>query len=293
MTRDIETRVTNQPVECRSTAGHPRIIQGYAAVFGSRSQPLGHQGVIEQVAPSFFNKSRGDGWPGVTARYDHKSEFILASTRSHTLELTVDGTGLRYVAELPESRADIYELVDRGDVAGSSFSFNCFEDDWDYRDGVTQRTLLSGKLLDVGPTSTPAYASSSVAVLRSLSAYVNADLDEVTADYRNGTLARYFTRTDNVQSAPTPVAVAQRSQPGDSGLDIRRRQLELMRRKMEWDTPPIDLRRARLELWRRKIEMDDDELRGLGLIGSRESRSLPEPRRDRYGSAVDWHPAQQ
>jgi HK97 family phage prohead protease len=86
------------------------------------------------------------------------------------LELTVDGTGLHDVAELPESRSDRWELVDRGDVAGSSFSFQCFEDDWEYRNGVPQRTLLSGKLLDVGPTSTPAYESSSVAVLRSLAA---------------------------------------------------------------------------------------------------------------------------
>jgi HK97 family phage prohead protease len=297
MRHETETRITAQAPECRSTAVHPRIIQGYAAVFASRSQPLGHQGVIERVSPSFFNKSKGDGWPGVTARYDHKSEFILASTRSHTLELTIDGTGLRYVAELPESRSDIYELVDRGDVAGSSFSFNCVEDDWEYRDGETCRTLVSGKLLDVGPTSTPAYQDSSVAVLRSLSAYVNADLDEVTADFRNGNLARYFTRTDNVQSAPTPLAVAQRSEPSaDDGLmDLRRRKLELWRRKLSWDEPTMDTRRARLKLWERKIRMDDEE---LGIVREARSRDTVEAqsltaRRDDHGNAIDWHAAQQ
>ena len=123
---------------------------------------------------------------------------------------------------------------ERGDVAGSSFSFNCYEDDWDYRDGVPQRTLLSGKLLDVGPTSTPAYEDSSVAVLRSLETHVNADLDEVTADYRNGTLSRYFTRIDNRDPVPTSLAVTQRSQRPEAGgasVDLLRRRLELLAKR--------------------------------------------------------------
>jgi hypothetical protein len=154
----------------------------------------------------------------------------LGSTRSHTLDLTVDGKGLHYVVELPESRSDIWELVDRGDVAGSSFSFNVFDDEWGYRDGATCRTLLSGKLLDVGPTSTPAYEASSVAMLRSPAAHVGAEYDEVTRDFETGNLARYFTRTDNRQ----PALVAQRSRDDDP-MSVRRKQLELMRRKMAMD----------------------------------------------------------
>jgi hypothetical protein len=128
---------------------------------------------------------------------------------------------------------------------------------------------------------------SPVAVLRSLATHFDADLDEVTADYRNGTLARYFKRSD----VPTPAVVAARSADHDEvPLDIRRKRLELWRRKMSWDEPPIDLKRARLALWERKIKMDDEEIRG---IGRPEARSLQEFRRDRYGNAVDWHPAQQ
>jgi hypothetical protein len=128
-------------------------------------------------------------------------------------------------------------------------------------DGRMTRTLLSGKLLDVGPTSTPAYTDSSAVVLRSLASHFDAPYDEVAEDAKAGTLSRYWERTDNRQ----PALVESRSESSiDADLDLRRKLLdergkrvltdrrtpaqlvvELNRRKMNWDTP-ADERRS---LW--------------------------------------------
>jgi hypothetical protein len=51
-------------------------------------------------------------------------------------------------------------------------------------------------------------------------------------------------------------------------MSVRRKQLELMRRKMEWDTPRISTQQPQLELMRRKMKMDAEELRHLGLVPS-------------------------
>jgi HK97 family phage prohead protease len=231
---------------------------------------LGHQQrVVEQVAPSFFNKSKGDGWPGVTARFEHDPRYILASTRAHTLELRTDRHGLYYSAELPESRRDIYESVDRGDVAGSSFSFAAFDDEWDWVDGETRRTLLSGKLIDVGPTSQPAYEDASVAVLRSLAAHVGAEYEEVRSLATAGDLRKLFVRADLAPGVPTPLEVAQRSYVEPQGtsdeVTLRRQVLDLRAKLYGYDTrPESDPAKLLLNLYRRKLAWNrPDEVRSV------------------------------
>jgi HK97 family phage prohead protease len=179
-------------------------LEGYGAVFNSRSQPLGIQNIREQGSPAVFNKHKGDNdFHDVLARYDHKNEFILGSVRAGTLDLTIDERGLRYVVDLPPSRQDIYEIVARRDVAGLSFSFVAYEDDWEFVNGQSQRTLLSGKLLDIGPTPNPAYLGSTAVALRSLAIHRGADPADVESLAAQGELRRLWTRTD---APPVPDA---------------------------------------------------------------------------------------
>lgn len=182
-------------VEVRTAGdGRPRTIGGYAAVFNRRSQNLG--GFVEYVDPRALNKSKSDGWPGVLARWNHKDEFLLGSTRSGTLNVSVDGTGLMYDVDLPFHRSDLYELVQRGDVAHSSFAFQTYEDEWGLDDGgVPKRTLLSVRLMDVAPVSIPAYPDATVG-LRSLATYANAPLEDVQRLAATGELRQFLTRTD-------------------------------------------------------------------------------------------------
>ncbi len=175
---ETERRLTVASVEVR--ASESRTIGGYAAKFNTFSENLG--GFTERIAPSFFNKSRGDGWPGVLARYNHDDNMLLGTTWANTLRLGIDDTGLTYEVDIPAARADVFELVTRGDVAKSSFAFVAYEDDWTTNEaGFPIRTLISGRLYDVAPVNTPAYDDTSVGVraLDSLARKFDRDLAEI------------------------------------------------------------------------------------------------------------------
>lgn len=193
-----ERRYTTWPVEARAKSDGNKI-GGYASIFNSLSQNLG--GFVEEVAPEFFNKSRGDGWPGVVARFNHDDNMLLGTVAGGSLRLSVDGTGLDYTVEPPKARADITELVTRGDVRQSSFAFVVYEDEWMTTDqGFPKRRLLSGKLIDVAPVVSPAYLDTSAGI-RSLALKVGADIEEVRALAKINDLRKFFVKT-GVPSAP-------------------------------------------------------------------------------------------
>lgn len=180
-------------VEVRS-GKDSRTIGGYAATFNNPSQNLG--GYIERVMPSFFNKSRADGWSGVVCRYNHNDLYLLGATRNNTLQCSIDETGLAYQVDLPESRNDVLEWVQRGDIGHSSFSFLCYDQEWDLSEqGYPMRSLVSGKLIDVAPVPVPAYRDTTVA-MRSLAAAKQAPLEDVVGLARNDELKKLFIRTD-------------------------------------------------------------------------------------------------
>lgn len=194
-----ERRFTLLPVEARAREGR-RSIGGYAAVWNRFSQNLG--GFVERYDPAFFNKSRGDGFPEVICRYNHDDNMLLGSTRGRTLQLSLDDLGLDYEVVPPESRRDILELVERGDISKSSCAFRTIEDDWGMSEqGFPLRTLLSGQLIDTAPVTQPAYLDTT-AGLRSLAVKVEADLEEVRSLAAQNELRKFFVRTDGPQPKP-------------------------------------------------------------------------------------------
>ncbi|WP_406398803.1 HK97 family phage prohead protease [Streptomyces uncialis] len=222
MNDGAERRFTRGLVEVRA-AGGSRTIGGYAAKFNQLSRNLG--GFVERIDPGFFAKSEGDGWPEAMARYNHDDNRLLGTTGAGTLRLAVDRTGLDYSVDVPASREDVLELVQRGDLQRSSFAFYTFDDDWGMTDdGFPVRTLLSGRLVDVAPVNTPAYLDTSTG-LRSLAARAGADVTEVRAASEAGDLKRFLAPT-----APTMIP------PGGQGAPhpltaVRQRRAELLRRR--------------------------------------------------------------
>lgn len=209
MSKTSERRYTSWPVETR-TRDNGKSIGGYAAVFNKPSQNLG--GFVEEVDPNFFNDSRGKGWPNVVARYNHDDAYLLGTTAGSTLRLSVDSTGLDYEVLPPDARADIVELVKRGDIRQSSFAFITHEDEW----GVTEqnfpkRRLISGTLVDVAPVVSPAYLDTS-AGMRSLAVRVGAEEAEIRSLAEQGELRKLFVRSDTPSRAKPktfgPAAVA-------------------------------------------------------------------------------------
>jgi HK97 family phage prohead protease len=196
MSVDIERRYTPSPTELRAVEDGKRI-GGYGAVFGQLSRNLG--GFVEKVGGGAFSGSRSAGWPNVVARYNHDSNLILGTTTGRTLELRVDDAGLWYEVLPPQSRNDILELVQRGDVQHSSFAFRVQHggDDWVITDqNYPMRVLNDVQLIDVAPVHDPAYPDTT-AGLRSLAAHMDASFDEVRAKADEDELRSFFVRSDS------------------------------------------------------------------------------------------------
>jgi HK97 family phage prohead protease len=201
-----ERRYTSVPVEVRA-GSEKMMIGGYAAKFERMSQNLG--GFVERIAPGAFNKSRGDGFHGAVARHNHDDNMVLGTIAGGTLRLSVDNVGLMYEADLPQTRADVYELVQRGDVRQSSFAFATTgegSDEWATSDqGYPMRTLLDVRLYDVASVLSPAYEDTSTGVrssvegaLESLARHFDADIAEVRSMATAGDLTKFFKRTADV-----------------------------------------------------------------------------------------------
>jgi len=197
-----ERRFTPGAVEIRSAEDGGKRITGYGSVFNKVSRNLG--GFVEIVTPAAFNKSRGDGFPAAVCRYNHDPNMLLGTIGGGTLTLGVDNLGLRYDVLPPQSRADIVELVERGDVKHSSFAFRVPKggDDWGLTDqSYPMRALLSVELVDVAPVVDPAYPDATAA-LRSLAAFKQCPVEDVMALSRQGELRRFFVRTDGPVQPP-------------------------------------------------------------------------------------------
>jgi HK97 family phage prohead protease len=223
---NVERRITYLTVELRSADGDQpsRHIGGYAAVFNSPSRLIpSRQGpFVERVLSGFFDHDAAAHWPGprdngVVCRYNHKDELLLGSSQSGTLQLRVDGRGLDYTVDVPRSRDDVLEGVERRDISASSFTFGLPDeggDDWRYTEGMTQRTLVTGTLVDVAPVSAlAAYPNANVA-LRSLAAFLDVPEEDVAAAASQYELRRFFVRTD--VAPPTPPAEPPAEPPADT-----------------------------------------------------------------------------
>src|SRR3546814_5307915 len=58
------------------------------------------------------------------------SDLVLGRTKSGTLTLTEDDTGLAFALDMPDTAAarDLIALAERGDLGGASFGFNVPKD---------------------------------------------------------------------------------------------------------------------------------------------------------------------
>lgn len=211
----IERRAVLSTVELRAlpdSAEGSRVIGGYAAVFNrdSRMIPRGMGGsFVESVLPTFFEEARTAGWPGnqgsgVLCRYNHNDQYLLGSTAGGTCQLSVDRTGLEYRAEAPRCRDDVVELVGRGDIRQSSFTFLDAEDDWNYSGGITHRTLITGGLIDVAPVSAVAGYQDTTVGMRSLAAHKDVPVEDVFTLAQRDELRQLFVRTDQALTPPAP-----------------------------------------------------------------------------------------
>lgn len=150
-----------EKLEVRQVDGGAMSISGMAAVIGQESEDLG--GFTEIIEEGAFDEAINAS--DVRALFNHDSNYLLGRTASGTLRLEARNDGLYYeVDNLPETRRDVYELIQRGDVSGNSFAFTVEEDRWEQRsNGATVRYISKVReLFDVGPVVYPAYSQTVV-----------------------------------------------------------------------------------------------------------------------------------
>jgi hypothetical protein len=162
--------------EMRAVEGERPAIEGHAAVFNQLSGDLG--GFVELIEPGFFDNVMNDD---VRALVNHDPNLILGRTKSGTLEISQDATGLfqRTYPPVVEPDAiryakDLMISIKRGDVTQQSFAFtvkstwNGDPEDgyrWETLDDLVIRRLLPGgckRLYDVSPVTYPAYPQTDV-----------------------------------------------------------------------------------------------------------------------------------
>lgn len=156
-------------IEVRSTEGEgesqTQTIGGYVVKFNQRSQLIWGE-FYERVAKGAFSRSLSENV--IKAFWNHRSDFVLGSTKPGTLRLLEDEVGLSFEIDLPNNTwgNDAFESVRRGDVDGVSFGFYVRSngDAWEYikEEDVYIRTLLDINLFEVSPTPFPAYLDSEV-----------------------------------------------------------------------------------------------------------------------------------
>jgi HK97 family phage prohead protease len=155
---ELEIRMIGEApgLEVKTEENGKTVIRGYAAVFDSESQDLG--GFVERILPGAFDDVLRAN-PDVFGKYNHSR--VIGRTSSGTMKLSVDPRGLRYEISPPKAAADVVELIERGDVRGSSFAFRTRGDGerWykDERGRMVREIRRFDFLGDAGPVDTPAY----------------------------------------------------------------------------------------------------------------------------------------
>lgn len=227
--RECRTAATEFEVRARPGDSGGVVVEGHAAVFNRLSQNLG--GFVEQIAPTAFDRSLGDN-PDVRALINHDPSKLLGRTRSGTLRLSKDSTGLAYEIDMPD-RSDARDMqvsMERGDISHSSFAFFVMPngDDWtETEQGMPLRTLTAVSIHngDVSPVTYPAYEGTDSGVagraFESLAEARSLDLDTIRAAAEAGTLRALISGEDS----PEVDLGATRS-----ALAIARARLEIARR---------------------------------------------------------------
>lgn len=130
---------------------------GHASVFDKLSEPI--FGMFqEKVSPGAFAKTLQES--DVRMLVNHEG-VPIARTKSGTLSLAEDQSGLRTEADLDPGNPTVVELASamgRGDLDQMSFGFRTVRDEMDFDvEPFPIRTLLEVQLFDVSPVTFPAY----------------------------------------------------------------------------------------------------------------------------------------
>lgn len=190
------TQITDAPerrgvavgFETRAADPDTLTLTGYASVFEKPYPIYGGResgGFDETIVRGAFDKTLAEK-PDLHLLVNHEG-MPLARTKSGTLDLSVDDTGLKVVARLDRSDPDVQRLepkMNRGDMDEMSFAFRVKRQEWDedYVDRkITEVSLHKGDVSVVNFGANPATSAS----LRSLLVALAAGEEDLLAEVRS------------------------------------------------------------------------------------------------------------
>ena len=113
-----------------------------------------------------------------------KKALPLGTTKSGTLSIEDEPDGVYFFINLPTSRYDVFESVQRGDLSECSFSFSVSPggESWDFSKSPAVRTLKKITVTELTLTSTGAYNETIAETTRSYEAAESKELDRLIPD---------------------------------------------------------------------------------------------------------------
>lgn len=140
-----------------TTSSEPGSIAGVAVPYNRFSSPIYNEGprvFRERIEPGALTTNAD------TAMYvqHDRSGVPLARVGAGTLSFTESSEGLRFTASLPESRSDVMEALQRGDLPGAvSIGFLVDDDTWQHMDQQSLRDVTAGRIVELSLVTAGAY----------------------------------------------------------------------------------------------------------------------------------------
>jgi len=230
------------PVEFRVEKKEEKeVLVGYGAVYNSKSVDLG--GFKEIILPGAFKRSLKEG-NDIKSFFNHDPNLVLGSTKAGTLKLKDDERGLLYEIDMPNTSYanDLRESMKRGDVRGSSFSFNVIEDEWKERDGKHTRYLKDVDIHELGPVTNPAYEKS------------NSGIKYRSADEVFETHTKEIEKTKGEEEREKTIK--------ESGLEIEKLTEIIIRAKSGLEEADYEIIKANIEVLKNYLPAPSDGTKG-------------------------------
>lgn len=137
-------------------------IEGYFAVFNQETELW--PGWYEQIKQRAFEKSLKNN--DIRCLFNHDTGFVLGRNTNQTLELREDSHGLfgRVKINPKDTQAvDVYARVNRGDISGCSFGFECKGEERQGDDsGDIHWVVTEADLFEVSICTFPAYPQTEI-----------------------------------------------------------------------------------------------------------------------------------
>jgi len=157
--------VATCPVRVEKRADDKTTIGGYASVFWLPDDPGTqfqlYSDLVERVMPTAFDRALREA-QDVRCLRNHNPDMLLGRTLSGTCTLKTDTRGLMYECVPGDTSVarDTLDMITRGDMTGSSFSFSVVKQMFAEEGDTDVREVHDVDLYDVSPVTYPAYEAS-------------------------------------------------------------------------------------------------------------------------------------